>query len=138
MRTIARHATEGLGQPVAVDNRGGAGGVIGADLVAKSTPDGYTLLMGTPGPLTINPNLQSKIPYDTLKNFAPISLATISPFILVVHPSVPAKPVKELIALAKARPGKLNFGSGGNGSVAQLAAREFKSLAGVDIVHIPT
>jgi tripartite-type tricarboxylate transporter receptor subunit TctC len=136
-RTIAQRASESIGQAIVVDNRGGAGGVIGADLVAKAPPDGYTLLMGTPGPLTINPNLQSKTPYDTLKDFAPISLATISPFVLVVHPSVPARSVKELIALARARPGQLNYGTAGTGSVAHLSAEQFKSLAHVDIVHIP-
>ena len=136
-RTIAQRLTETLGQPVVVDNRGGAGGVIGAEMVAKAAPDGHTLLIGSPGPLTINPNLQAKTSYDTLKDFAPISLATISPFVLLVHPAVPAKSVKELIALAKARPGQLNFGSAGNGSVAHLAAEQFKSLARIDIVHIP-
>ena len=136
-RIIAQRLTETLGQPVVVDNRGGAGGVIGAEMVAKAAPDGYTLLLGSPGPLTINPNLESKTPYDPLKDFAPISLGTISPFVLVVHPSVPVKSVKDLIALAKARPGELYFGSAGNGSVSHLAAEQFKSLAGVNIVHIP-
>jgi tripartite-type tricarboxylate transporter receptor subunit TctC len=135
-RTIGQPLTDALGQPVVVDNRAGAGGVIGADLVAKAAPDGYTLLMGTPGPLTINPNLQAAIPYS-LKDFVPITLATISPFILVVNPAVPAASVKELIALARARPGALNFGSAGNGSVAHLAAEQFKGLAGVQITHIP-
>jgi len=136
-RTIAQRVTESIGQTVIVDNRAGAGGMIGADMVAKAPPDGYTLLMGTPGPLTINPNLESKMPYDTLRDFAPISLATISPFVLVVHPSVPAKTVKELIAIAKARPGQLNYGTAGIGSVAHLSAEQFKSLAHVNIVHIP-
>ncbi|HWI14930.1 MAG TPA: tripartite tricarboxylate transporter substrate-binding protein, partial [Burkholderiales bacterium] len=101
-RLIAQRLTESWGQTVVVDNRAGAGGVIGADLVAKAQPDGYTLLMGTPGPLTINPNLMKAMPYQTLRDFTPISLATISPFILVVHPALPARSAKELIALAKA------------------------------------
>jgi len=135
-RILSQRLTEPLGQTVIVDNRPGAGGVIGAELVAKSPPDGYTLLLGTPGPLTINPALLAKMPY-TLEDFAPIALTTISPFILVVHPSVPAKSVKELIALAKSKPNSLNFGSAGQGSVAHLAGEQFKALAGVQIVHIP-
>ena len=135
-RIIAQRLNEALAQPVVVDNRPGAGGVIGADLVAKALPDGYTLLMGTPGSLTINPSLQPKMPYR-LQDFAPIALATISPFVMVVHPSVPASSVKELVALAKARPGALNYGSAGNGSVAHLSAEQFKSLAGVQLTHVP-
>ena len=115
-RTLAQRLTEALGQTFVVENRGGAGGVIGADMVAKSAPDGYMLVLGSPGPLTINPNLQAKMPYDTLRDFAPISLATISPFVLTVHPALPVKTLKEFIALAKARPGQLNYGSGGNQS----------------------
>ncbi len=136
-RFLAPRLTEALGQPVVVDNRGGAGGVIGADLAAKAPADGYTIVLGSPGPLTINPNLQSKLPYDTLRDFAPISLATISPFTLVIHPSVPVKSVKELVALAKAKPGQLNYGSAGNGSVGHFSSEQFKALAGVDIVHVP-
>ena len=135
-RTLSSRLTEALGQSVVVDNRAGAGGVIGADLAAKALPDGYTLLMGTPGPLTINPALIAKMPY-TLADFAPIALTTISPFMLVVHPAVPAKSVKELIALARAKPNALNFGSAGTGSVAHLASEQFKALAGVEITHVP-
>lgn len=136
-RAIAQRLTDAFGKPVVVDNRAGAGGVIGADLVAKATPDGYTLLMGTPGPMTINPNLQKKMPYDTLRDFAPITLTTISPFILVVHPAVPASTVKELIALAKQKPGALNFGTAGTGSVAHLSAEQFKAMTGVQLTHVP-
>ena len=136
-RAIGQKLSEAFGKPVVVDNRPGAGGVIGADLVAKAVPDGYTLLLGSPGPLTINPNLQSKMPYDTLRDFAPVSLATISPFILVIHPSVPASSVKELIALAKDKPNALNYGSAGNGSVAHLSAEQFKALTGIQLTHIP-
>lgn len=136
-RAIAQKLSDVFGKPVVVDNRGGAGGVIGADIVAKAVPDGYTLLLGSPGPLTINPNLQPKMPYDTLKDFAPVSLATISPFVLVVHPGMAVSSVKELIALAKAKPDALNYGSAGNGSVAHLAAEQFKALAGVQLTHVP-
>ena len=136
-RLIAQRLTEALGQTVVVDNRAGAGGVIGADLVAKAPPDGYTLLMGTPGPLTINPHLMKSMPYDTLRDFTPITLATISPFILVVHPALPVRSAKELIALAKAKPGALNYGSAGNGSVGHLAGEQLAALAGIKIVHIP-
>ena len=136
-RAIGQKLSEAFGKPVVVDNRPGAGGVIGADLVAKAVPDGYTLLLGSPGPLTINPNLQSKMPYDTLRDFAPVSLATISPFILVIHPSVPASSVRELIAYAKQNPNALNYGSAGNGSVAHLSAEQFKALTGIQLTHVP-
>lgn len=136
-RTIAQRLAERLGQPVVVENRAGAGGVIGAEFVVKSPADGYTLLMGTPGPMSINPNLRRAFPYDPEKDLAPITLATISPFVLVVHPSVPARSVKELIAIARARPGRLNYGSAGQGSVSHLAAEQLKSLARVDLVQIP-
>jgi tripartite-type tricarboxylate transporter receptor subunit TctC len=135
-RLLAPRLTESLGQPVVVDNRGGAGGVIGADIAAKAPADGYTIVLGSPGPLTINPNLQ-KLPYDPQRDFAPIVLATISPFTMVVHPSLPVGSVKDFIALAKAKPGSLNFGTSGNGAVNHFSAEQFKSLAGVDLVHIP-
>ena len=135
-RLLAPRLTESLGQPVVVDNRGGAGGVIGADIAAKAPADGYTIVLGSPGPLTINPNLQ-KLPYDPQRDFAPIVLATISPFTMVVHPSLPVGSVKAFIALAKAKPGSLNFGTSGNGAVNHFSAEQFKSLAGVDLVHIP-
>jgi tripartite-type tricarboxylate transporter receptor subunit TctC len=121
---------------VIVDNRAGAGGVIGAEIAAKAPADGYTIVLGSPGPLTINPNLQ-KVPYDTLRDFTPITLAQISPFVLLVHPSVPAHSVKDLIALAKAKPGTLNYGSAGTGSVSHFSSEQFKALAGVDVVHVP-
>jgi tripartite-type tricarboxylate transporter receptor subunit TctC len=135
-RVIAPRLTEVLGQPVVVDNRGGAGGVIGAEIVAKAPPDGYTIVLGSPGPLSINPNLQ-KMPYDPHRDFAPIALATVSPFVLVVHPSLPAKSVKELLSLARSKPGQLNYGSSGNGSVAHFSAEQLKALAKIDIVHVP-
>jgi tripartite-type tricarboxylate transporter receptor subunit TctC len=136
-RTLAQRLTDPLGQAVVVENRGGAGGVIGADAVAKAAPDGYTLVLGSPGPLTINPNLQAKMPYDTLRDFTPISLATISPFVLTVHPSLPVRNLREFIAFARVHPGRLNYGSGGNGSVAHLSTEHLKSLARIDLVHVP-
>jgi tripartite-type tricarboxylate transporter receptor subunit TctC len=135
-RTIAQPLSESLGQPVVVDNRPGAGGNIGAELVAKAPADGYTLFMGTSGPMSINVSLYSKLPYDPVKDFAPIILAASAPFVVAVNPSLPAKSVKDLIALAKAEPGQLNYGSV-PGSASHLATELFKSAAGVDIVHIP-
>jgi len=136
----ARLVTPGLasvlGQPLVVDNRGGAGGLIGAEIVAKAAPDGYTVFISSPGALTILPHLR-KVPYDTLRDFTPISLISVGPFVLIVHPSVPAKTVKELIALAKAQPGKLNYASAGSGVANHLAMELFKQMAGVDITHVP-
>jgi len=135
-RTLAQRLSESFGQPVVVDNRGGAGGVIGAELAARAPADGYTIVLGSPGPLTINPNLQ-RVSYDTLRDFFPITLATISPFILVLHPSVAATTVKELVALARPRPDGLIYGSGGNGSVAHFSGEQFRALTGVSLVHVP-
>jgi len=135
-RLLSQNLMETLGQPVIVDNRPGAGGVIGADIAAKSPADGYTIVLGSPGPLTINPNLQ-RVPYDAPRDFAPITLATLSPFVLVVHPSTPAGSVKELIALARSKPGQLNYGSAGTGSVSHFSSEQFKSLAGINITQIP-
>ena len=135
-RLLAQRLFDPLGQPVVVDNRPGAGGVIGAEIAARAPADGYTIVLGSPGPLTINPNLQ-RVPYDTLRDFAPITLATISPFVLVLHPSVAAGSVKDLIALARAKPGQLNYGSAGTGSVSHFSSEQFKALAGVDVVHVP-
>jgi tripartite-type tricarboxylate transporter receptor subunit TctC len=136
-RAIAQKLTEAWKQPVIIDNRPGAGGNIGADNVAKSAPDGYSILMGAVSTHAINPSLYTKMPYDALRDFAPITLVTTVPNVLVVHPSVPAKTVRELIALAKARPGQLNFASGSTGSTGHLAGELFKTLAGVDMVHVP-
>jgi tripartite-type tricarboxylate transporter receptor subunit TctC len=135
-RTVAQKLTEMWGHPVVVDNRPGGGTTIGTDAVAKAAPDGYTLLV-TPAPFTINPSLLAKLPYDALNDFAPITLINTTPLVLVVHPGVPAKNVKELIALAKAKPGKLNFGSSGTGGSNHLAGELFDAMAGVKMVHIP-
>jgi tripartite-type tricarboxylate transporter receptor subunit TctC len=136
-RAIAQDLGTSMGTTVVVDNRPGAGGNIGSDLVARSEPDGYTLLLGTVGTHAINASLYKKMPYDTVKDFAPISLVASVPNILVVHPSVPAKSVKELIALAKAKPGTLAFASSGNGSSIHLSGELFKSMAEVDMFHVP-
>jgi tripartite-type tricarboxylate transporter receptor subunit TctC len=119
-----------------VENRAGAGGNIGTDFVAKSTPDGYTLLSAGPGSLIINP-LIGKVPYDTQRDFAPITLMARAPNVLVAHPSLPARSVKELIALARARPGAINYGSGGNGSTPHLSAALFAAMTGVTLTHVP-
>lgn len=135
-RTIAARITEKWGQQVVVDNRGGAGGAIGTDIVARAAPDGYTLLMVS-GSHVVNPSLYKKLPYDTVKDFTPISLVVDVPSLLVAHPSVRVKTVPELINLAKANPGKLNYGSSGTGTFAHLAFELFNSMAGVQIQHIP-
>ncbi|GAA4326703.1 tripartite tricarboxylate transporter substrate binding protein [Pigmentiphaga soli] len=135
-RTIAQHLTEKWGQPVVVENRPGANTNIGTAAVAKSPADGYTLLL-TVNNLTINPSLYQDIPFDSLKDFAPVSLFATSPLVLVVNPGVPARSVQELIALAKAQPGKLHFGSPGNGSPPHLAGEMFNTLAGVKMAHVP-
>ena len=126
-----------LGQQLVIDNRGGAGGLIGAELAAKAVPDGYTLFFSSPGSLTILPHLQKQVAYDTLRDFAPISLVAIGPFLLITHPSLPVKTVKELLALAKSEPGKLNYASAGNGAANHLAMELFKSMAGINITHLP-
>jgi len=136
-RAIGQKLSEAWKQPVVVDNRAGAGGNIGADLVAKSAPDGYTLLMGAVATHAINPSLYSKIPYDPVKDFAPVALVAQVPNILVLNPAVPARSVRELIELARTRPGYLNFGSGSTGSTGHLAGELFKTMAGVQMVHIP-
>ena len=136
-RLMGQKLTESLGQTMIVDNRAGAGGNIGTDMVAKSAPDGYTLLLGSTGPHTINPHLYPKMPYDTLKDFAPITLVASSSALLVLHPSIPANTVPQLIALAKAKTSRLNYASSGNGSSGHLAGELFKTMTGVNMTHIP-
>ena len=128
--------SETLKQTIVVDNRAGGGGAIGADIVAKAAPDGYTVLLATPAETAILPHMQ-KLPYDPLRDLAPVSLATASPLILVVHPSLPVKSVKELVALIKARPGQLSYGSAGTGGVHHLAAELLKVTFKLDMVHVP-
>ena len=136
-RAIGAKLTAAWGQQVVIDNRAGAGGVIGTELAAKAVPDGYTLLFGTSAGLTINPAMSSKLTYDPVRDFAPVSLLVINPQILVVHNSVPVNSVKELIAYAKARPGQLNYASVGQGSPNHLGMELLKALAGIDMVHVP-
>ncbi len=135
-RLLGQKLTEALGQTVVVDNRPGAAGNLGVELVAKATPDGYTLVM----PITsfpINPGLYSKLPFDTVKDFAPVVLAASAPLLLVVNPGVPAQSVKDLVALAKAKPGQMNYANSGSGTTAHLASELFKRMAGVEIVNVP-
>jgi len=136
-RVIGMKLTEAWGKQVVIDNRPGAGGNIGVDLVAKSLPDGYTLVMGHIGTFGVNPTLYPKLPYDPIRDFQPITLVALVPNMLSVNPSLPVKSVKELIALAKAKPGTINFGSGGNGSAAHLAGEYFKLMTKTEITHIP-
>jgi tripartite-type tricarboxylate transporter receptor subunit TctC len=135
-RILSEPLAKELGQPIIIDNRGGAAGNIGTDLVAKSAPDGYTILF-TLSSHTINPKLYDKLPFDVEKDFIPISLAAYIPQILVANPSVPANNIRELIALAKAQPGKLNFASVGTGSPGHIAGELFKLKTGIDMVHVP-
>jgi len=135
-RLVSSSLSERLGQQVVVDNRGGAGGIIGSELTAKAAPDGYTLLLGHIGTLAINAGLYPKLSYDPIRDFAPVCLVATAQNILVVHPSLPARSVKELIALAKAKPGQLNFVSGGIGGAGHLAGELLNSMAGVQMVHI--
>lgn len=136
-RVIADELTKSLKQSVVVDNKGGAGGNIGAAEVARSAPDGYTFLMGTPGTQAINQFLYPKMPYDTAKDFAPVSFVVRVPNVLIVNPSVGAKNLKELIAIAKAKPGGLSYGSPGNGTTGHLSTELFKSGANIFVTHIP-
>ena len=136
-RVFAQKFTETWSEPVIVDNRAGAGGNIGADIVAKSPPDGYTIGIGSIGTHAVNMSLFSKMPYDSVRDFAPVALVMEADGLLVVHPSVPASSVKQLIALARARPGQLAYASAGNGTASHLAGELFKSLAKIDLVHVP-
>ena len=136
-RTISQKLSESLGQPVVIDNRAGAGGVIGTEQVAKSPPDGYTVLLGTIGGLAVAMSLYPNRGYDTLRDLAPVTQAVTVTNILVVHPSLPVRDVRELLVLARARPGTLNYASSGSGTVTHLAGELLKTMARVNIVHIP-
>jgi tripartite-type tricarboxylate transporter receptor subunit TctC len=136
-RLIATRMSEKWGQAVVIDNRAGAGGNVGSDIVAKSAPDGYTLVMGVTGSHAINTSLYSKMPYDPVADFIAISQVAVVPNVIVVHPSVPASTLAELVALARREPGKLNYASLGNGTAAHLGMEMLKSAAGIDITHVP-
>ena len=136
-RAIGAKVGEGLGQPVVIDNRPGAGTIIGTEATAKSAPDGYTFMLGTVSSHAINPALNPKLPFDPVKDFTPLSLVASIPFAMIVHPSVPAKSVQEFVALAKSKPGQLNYSSAGNGTSNHLAGELLKSMAGIDLVHVP-
>ncbi len=136
-RAVGQELTKLLGQPVIVDNRPGAGGNLGADLVAKSPPDGYSVVLGAVGAFAVNMTLYPKMPYDVLRDFAPVSLVAIVPMVLVVNPGVPVKTPKELVELAKSKPGKLSYGSAGNGTSIHMSAEMFKAMTGIDMAHVP-
>jgi tripartite-type tricarboxylate transporter receptor subunit TctC len=135
-RAVAEKLAQRWGQPVIIDNRSGAGGALGADLVAKAAPDGYTLMTGHVGTHAINATLYRKLSYDPVRDFTPITLIAYMPFVLLTHPAVPAKTAKELIALAKARPGQLNYASAGIGGPTHLIPELFKTMAGINVVHV--
>jgi tripartite-type tricarboxylate transporter receptor subunit TctC len=135
-RLLGQKVSESTRQPVIVDNKPGAGGNIGADAVAKAPPDGYTILMGAVATHAINPTLYASMPYDAIRDFAPVTQVASTSNVLVVNPAVPASSVREFIAYAKANPGKLNFGSGSTGSAGHLAGELFKTMAGVDMIHV--
>jgi len=136
-RLVADKLSVALGQQVVVDNKPGAGGVVGSESVAKSAPDGYTLIMGNAGSHGINAAVYSRLPYDIQRDFAPVSQVAIAPNVMVINPSVPANSVAEFLAYAKSQPGKLSYASGGNGSSAHMSMELFKSMAGIDVQHIP-
>jgi tripartite-type tricarboxylate transporter receptor subunit TctC len=136
-RLMAQKLSEAFSQQVVVDNRGGASGIIGCELVARAAPDGYTLLLGGAALFSMNPVLFPNLPYDPLQDFAPVSLVASTPLILVTHPALPVKNVQDLVKLAKSKPGQLNFASAGAGGPPRLAAELFKSMTGIDMVHVP-
>jgi tripartite-type tricarboxylate transporter receptor subunit TctC len=136
-RVLASRMQESLGQRLVVDNRGGAGGMIGTDIVAKAAPDGYTLVLASNGTHAVVPHLYKKVPYDPVKDFAPIGMVSISPQVLAVNKDLPVKSVKDLIALAKAKPGALTYGSSGNGSTGHISAEMLGAMAGIQLTHVP-
>ena len=137
VRLVTQRMTEEWGHPVIIDNRGGAGGIVGTEVVAYAPPDGYTFLVGTAGGMTINPALHAKLSYDPFRDFAPVGMLVMNPQILIAHPSVPAKTVRELVQYAKERPGQLNFGSAGSGTATHLGLELLKLSTGMQAVHVP-
>jgi len=136
-RVVGNRLSEGLGQPIVIETRPGAGGMLGTEAAARSAPDGYTLFMANNSTHGSNPAVYAKLPYDAVKDFAPISFVASVPYVLVVDPSLPVKSVRELIALAKSKPGSMNYASAGNGSTHQFCGELLKSMAGIDLVHVP-
>lgn len=136
-RILARHLAESVGQQVIVDNRAGGGGLIAASMAARAPADGYTLFTGTISTLATNVSTYAKLPYDPVKDYAPVTLTAVTPYLIVVHASIPAKSVQELIALAKAKPRQLTFGTAGAGGGSHLATEMFRSMAGIELVHVP-
>lgn len=136
-RIIAQKVSERFGQQVVVDNRGGAGGTIAAELVANAAPDGYTIFQGNPGPSTIAPSLYRNLPYDPIKDFVPVTLVSVAPLVLVVHPSLPVRNVRELVALAKSKPRGLNYATSSQGSINHLAMKLVEEATGIDLVDVP-
>ncbi len=136
-RIVAKRVSESIGQPIVIENRGGAGSIVGTDMVAKAAPDGYTLLLGQSGPISINPAVYKTLPYDPVKDFAPITMTTAYPYMLVVNSELPAKTLKEFVALAKSKPGAMNYGSTGVGAANHLVAELFNSKAGLQMTHVP-
>jgi tripartite-type tricarboxylate transporter receptor subunit TctC len=136
-RIVAKKVSENIGQPIVIDNKGGAGSILGTEIVAKAEPDGYTLLLGQSGPISINPAVYKSLPYDPVKDFAPVSMTTAYPYILVVNADLPVKSLQELVALAKSKPGAMNYGSTGVGAANHLVAELFNAKAGLKMTHVP-
>ena len=136
-RAVAQKVADTFGQQIVIDNRTGAGGVIGTETAARAVPDGYTLVIGGTGTLALSPHLHRKLPYDPVRDFAPVTMLIASPYVIVVHPSVAANSVRELIALAKAKPGQINYASGGAGSAPHFASEMFNAAVGVKLTHVP-
>ncbi len=137
VRLISQRLTDEWGYPVIIDNRGGAGGIVGTEIVARATPDAYTFLVGTAGGMTINPALRTDLSYNPFRDFTPVGMLVVNPQILVAHPALAAKNLKELVALAKQKPGQLNFASAGTGTATHLGLELLKLTAGIDVVHVP-
>ncbi len=136
-RIVAKKVSENIGQPIVIDNKGGAGSILGTEIVAKAEPDGYTLLLGQSGPISINPAVYKTLPYDPVKDFAPVTMTTAYPYILVVNADLPVKSLQELVALAKSKPGTMNYGSTGVGAANHLVSELFNSKAGLKMTHVP-